>query len=142
MRVDPSAIWDWKDGKMAEYLMTGDARIVTGPQLWDEANGPRPESDRASFANALQAVRDGFATLNANIGDVGELAEADGGESGYTLAPEVLGQIIMIHLGIDPDDRLDLRAKQYWMQVGEHLGPDWLRALRRTVAFMDKVDQF
>lgn len=99
-----------------------------------------PDSNE-QFPAAIQAVRDGFATLNANIGDLGELV-ATPGNSGYTLAPEVLGQIMMDHLGIDPAERLSTEAKAYWMQVGAHMGPDWIASLRKVAAYMEKVESF
>lgn len=88
------------------------------------------------FAQDLQQVRDAFEIMNNRAGDIGELVEPD-----QLIAAITLAQIIMTALPIPGMDRgkLNRGQKSYWMEVADHMGPDFIGELRRVAAFMAKV---
>lgn len=96
-------------------------------------NSDLPTTD---FATNLQSVRDAFAMLAARAADIGELIEPD-----LPIAPATMGQLLMTVL--DPDNTPMTRAqKVYWLEVAEHMGPDFVQALRRAAAFAGKTNEF
>lgn len=92
------------------------------------------------FTRRLTTAHDFVKAMNEpeTIGDVGELIDED-----FKIPPEVLGQIIMNHLTSPVNDEgLTVAAKQYWLAVAEHMGPDWVAEFRNVGDFMDKVTSF
>lgn len=87
------------------------------------------------FATDLQSLRDGIAALNrqANAGNASEM-DTD------NFTPEAFGQLLMNHL--DDCETFTTSNKVFWVQVAHHMGPDWLGALRKAVAFAIKSDEF
>ena len=100
---------------------------------------PDAVGEPRDFAELVQAARDGVAALNEAVehGHIGEI----GADIGPMISPGALGQLIMEGIG-DPEGRMTPEAKKFWIEVGAHMGPDWIGALRRAAAFMDKTESF
>lgn len=90
------------------------------------------------FAELLQAARDGMAAL-AEAADQGHLEEIT---ADLDLRPAVLAQLIMEGVSDPEGSRMTPRTKAYWIEVADHMGPDWIGGLRRAAAFMDKTESF
>ncbi len=68
------------------------------------------------------------------------LIEVNTGLHYINLSPQQLGQFMMQNLPID--NKMDNDDRVYWMQVGSHMGPDWIDSIRKVGAFMSKVESF
>lgn len=83
-----------------------------------------------------------YGNLNQAFAGVDEptmLAEIMPNDRTFT-NPRVFGQFLMNNLGDCNSFNED--EKVYWLQVGIHMGPDWLNKLGRLVAFMKKTESF
>ena len=90
------------------------------------------------FNRQLAVVAKFVETMNETtaIGEISQLLDRE-----TKLPPEVLAQMIMNELPC-PDETLPTAAKQYWLVVAGHMGPDWVAELRNVGDFMDKVTSF
>lgn len=101
------------------------------------AVGDAREDERTFLTNYLLARIASIAMENLT-GNVDEFEEH---LSEISIAPEVLGQLLMQHLP-ETEVNMNVGDKQYWIAVAAHLGPAWIESLRRTTAFMAKAGQF
>lgn len=85
------------------------------------------------FAKELQILRDAMGVLNSPCEDLSELL-AD-----WRVPPEAFAQILMENIELDV---FGIDQKVFWLEVLNHMGPDWLEALAKAVAFMRSVDKF
>jgi hypothetical protein len=94
-------------------------------------------TDENEFARDLQTFRNAIATmLDMCEKWDGELPElfAD-----TRLPAAVFGQILMGHL---PTEGLTVQDKIFWIEVMEHMGPDWVNEFRHVGGFMNKLGEF
>lgn len=91
------------------------------------------------FARDLQVARDSVRTLNNLDGkDLSELFHEMRFSEGR-LNPAVFAQILMEHFPANP---MLPDEKMFWVQVADHLGPDYIREFRRVGGFMNKLGEF
>lgn len=57
------------------------------------------------------------------------------------LQANAFAQVLMEHLPIG-DMRWSASNKAFWIEVAEHMGPDWIAEFRKVGAFMHKVESF
>lgn len=90
------------------------------------------------IAHAFQVATD----MNVRLNDVGAAFPGELPEifAGVELLPEVLAQILMEHLPTGP--RIETVEKAFWLRVMQHMGPDYIAAMRHVGAFMAKMDEF
>jgi hypothetical protein len=88
------------------------------------------------FAKDLEIARAAIANLEGACkrqeGDLPELLTE-------ALPANITAQLLMNAL---PDLTMNFANKAYWLDVANHMGPDFIKALRHVAAFMAKVDEF
>jgi len=90
--------------------------------------------DFVTPAASVELVRVANKCLNSlQGGDIPEAIDND-----FRLVPDVLGQILMNEFGL-PEQPMN---KARLLEIAQWMGPDYLEALRRAVAFMVKVESF
>lgn len=97
----------------------------------------RDDPANAEFFAALDKLNDAINLLEKlSPNDQAEvLSNVDIG----ALRPVAIGQVLMEQVDID---EFGVEQKTYWLQVAAYMGPDYLEALRKIVAFMVKVEGF
>ena len=86
----------------------------------------------AKVAEAKRLLTEAYAHAN------GDLSEA---YVGFQLDSATFAQILMEHLP-QPGMGFNVEQKQFWLQVFDHIGPDWLAEYRKVGGFMAKLAEF
>lgn len=92
----------------------------------------------SEYAALLQQVRDGFAALKT-LNQRGDLSEVTADIRDTHLEEIIMAQLMMEIL---PADGMSPTDKMYWIVVANHMGPDYIQALRTAGAFMAAADKF
>lgn len=125
-----------KDGNSGDITTLASQLNIIANTL-SAAVGAAHEDERTFLTNYLLAKIAAIAMEHLS-GNVDEFEEH---LSEISIAPEVLGQLLMQHLP-ETEANMNVGDKQYWIAVAAHLGPAWIESLRRTTAFMAKAGQF
>lgn len=91
--------------------------------------------DQAMFGELASLSGDVFNNIVINSSEQYKTACLAEDFAGVKLSPIALGQLLMETID-SPDDPVN---KAYWLQVAEHIGPDYAQALYHAAVFTTKV---
>lgn len=134
MREDETTeLWAELMGELKSYLNTRD---------WS----PAVASDvmrRALAAHPLDACRNAFKLIELALNAEDHGFNFDESWEGHKLPARVMAHLIMQVLPGGGDSKpMTLADKTYWLEVAEHLGPDWYAEVKHAGDFMTRAYGF